>query len=65
MNIITHIILLGEENSVTELRSEVKRQLLDYERLEEELDQLTDEYDKQADKIHQLEKGTKIDCIIS
>ncbi len=64
MNIITHIILLGEENSVTELRSEVKRQLLDYERLEEELDQLTDEYDKQADKIYQLKIGDIIiNCV--
>ncbi len=36
---------------MTELRSEVKRRLLD---------QLTDEYDKQADKIQQLEKGKRI-----
>ncbi len=48
---------LGGESSVTELRSEVKRRLLEYESLQAELDQLTDEYDEQADKIHQLEKG--------
>ncbi len=42
---------------MTELRSESKRRLLDHEKLQEELDQLTDEYDEQADKIHQLEKG--------
>ena len=46
---------LGGESS--ELRSEVKRRLLEYEKLQEELDQCTDEYDEQADKIHQLEKG--------
>ncbi len=42
---------------MTELRSEVKRRLLEHESLQEELYQLTDEYDEQADKIHQLEKG--------
>ncbi len=45
---------------MTELRSEVKRPLLEYEKLQEELDQLTDEYDEQADKIHQLEKGKRL-----
>ncbi len=35
----------------------MKRRLLEYEKLEVELGQLLDEYDKQADKIHQLEKG--------
>ena len=45
---------------MTELRYEVKRQLLEHECLQEELDQLTDEYDEQADKIHQLEKGKRI-----
>ncbi len=50
---------------MTELRAKMKRRLPEYESLEAELDQLTDEYDDQADKIHQLEKGTKIDCIIS
>ena len=44
---------------MTELRAEVKRRLLEHENLKVELDQLTDEYDEQADKIHQLEKGTK------
>ncbi len=48
---------LGGESSVTELRSEVKRRLLEYESLQAELDQLTDEYDEQTDKIQQLEKG--------
>ena len=48
---------LGGESSVTELRSEVKRRLLDYESLQEELDQLTDEYDDQVDINHQQEKG--------
>ncbi len=43
-----------------ELRSEVKRRLLEYESLQAELDQLTDEYDEQADKIHQLEKGNRL-----
>ena len=56
---------LGGESSVTELRAEVKRRLSEYESLEAELDQLTYDYNYQADKIHQLEKGTKIDCIIS
>ncbi|XP_064401971.1 uncharacterized protein LOC135347820 isoform X4 [Halichondria panicea] len=56
---------LGGESSVTELRAEMKRRLPEYESLEVELDKLTDEYDEQADKIYQLEKGTKIDCIIS
>ena len=51
---------LGGESSVTELRYEVKRQLLEHECLQEELDQLTDEYDEQADKIHQLKKGKRI-----
>ncbi|XP_064401962.1 uncharacterized protein LOC135347816 isoform X2 [Halichondria panicea] len=46
----------GGESSVTELRSEVKRRLLDYESLQEELDQLTDEYDDQVDINHQQEK---------
>ncbi len=50
---------------MTELRAEMKRRLPEYESLEVELDKLTDEYDEQADKIYQLEKGTKIDCIIS
>ncbi len=50
---------------MTELRAEMKRRLPEYESLEAELDKLTDEYDEQADKIYQLEKGTKIDCIIS
>ena len=45
---------------MTELRSEVKRRLLEYEKLEAELDQLTDEYDEQSDKIHQLEKGKRL-----
>ncbi len=48
---------LGGESSMTELRSEVKRRLLEYESLQAELDQLTDEYDEQTDKIQQLEKG--------
>ena len=49
---------------MTELRSEVKRRLLDYERLEEELGQLTDTYDKQADKIYQLKIGDIIiNCV--
>ncbi len=45
---------------MTELRSEMKRQLLKCESLEAKLDELTDEYDKQADKIHQLEKGKRL-----
>ncbi len=45
---------------MTELRSEVKRRLLDYESLQEELDQLTDEYDDQVDINHQLEKGKRL-----
>ena len=45
---------------MTELRSEVKRRLLEYEKLEAELDQLTDEYDEQTDKIHQQEKGKRL-----
>ena len=51
---------LGGESSMTELRSEVKRRLLEYESLQEELDQWTDEYDEQADKIHQLVKGNRL-----
>ncbi len=42
---------------MTELRSEVKRRLLEHESLQAELDQLTDEYDEQVDINHQLEKG--------
>ncbi len=61
VNIIsTHIILLGEESSVTELRAEVKRRLLEYKNLEEELGQLTDEYDDQVDINNQLKRG---DCV--
>ncbi len=55
--IITTFVCTDSLGSMTELRSEVKRRLLEYEKLQEELDQLTDEYDEQADKIHQLEKG--------
>ncbi len=52
---------LGGESSVTELRSEVKRRLLDYESLQEELDQLTDKYIEQVYINHQQEKGKRID----
>ncbi len=44
---------------MTELRAEMKRWLLQYESLEEELDQLIKEYDNQVDINHQLEKGKR------
>ncbi len=40
-------------------RAEMKRWLLQYESLEEKLDQLTKEYDNQVDINHQLEKGKR------
>ncbi len=51
---------LGGESSMTELRSKVKRRLLEYESLQEELDQLTDKYDEQVYINHQQEKGKRI-----
>ncbi len=41
------------------MKAAVKRLVLQKESLEAELDQLTDEYDKQLDTIEQLEKGVR------
>ncbi len=49
--------MLGGESSVIELKASVKLLVLQKESLEAELDQLTDEYDKQLDTIEELEKG--------
>lgn len=48
-----------------ELKAEVKLLLLQKESLEEELDQLTDKYNMQLDKIEQLEKGVLVHVLFS
>ena len=57
--------LIGSEGTMIELKAEVKLLLLQKESLEEELDQLTDKYNMQLDKIEQLEKGVLVHVLFS